>query len=80
MSNCAMYGRCVGVRNYTKKDNSKGTKVTVADDQGNLIEFFGNDHVPEFSFGTVVSIDFDINVFNGKPSNLIMTSIKEVKK
>lgn len=80
MADCMMVGRCVGVRNYKKKDNSDGVKVSIADSHGSILEFFGNHALTEFPFGTPVTVVFDINVFNGRPSGLVIDELKEVKE
>lgn len=80
MSDCVMQGRCVGVRSYTKKDNSQATVLSVADSSGNVLEFFGSGSWPQYPFGTVVQVGFDIGIFNGKPSSLRFSELLEVKK
>lgn len=79
MSSCVAQGNCVAVRNYTKKDGSAACVVQVSCGS-DVLEFFGRRHFPEFPFGTVVRIGFDIGVFNGKPSSLRLVEMEEVKK
>lgn len=79
MSDCVFIGRCVGVRNYTKKDNTPACILSMADSQGQILEFLGNGTVPSYPFGTPLSVDFNIGMFNGKISRLNMESLKEVK-
>ena len=80
MADCVMYGRCVGVRSYKKKDNTDSTVLTLADSNGQVIEFFGSGKWPEYAFGTLIKVVFDIRLFNGKPSNLFFQEFEEVKK
>lgn len=79
MSDCMMIGRCVGVRNYQKKDGTPACVLSVADSHGSILEFYGNNKYPEYPFGTHVSVGFDIRLFNGKPSGLNFSDVKEVK-
>lgn len=79
MADCMMIGRCVGVRNYTKKDGAPGCILSVADSSGQVLEFVGDKVYPEFPFGTLVSVGFSLRMFNGKPSGLNFSDLKEAK-
>lgn len=79
MAACMMVGKCVGVRNYMKKDGKPGCNAKIADNDGNIFEMLGNGTFPTFPFGTEVTVSFDVGFFNGKPSNFYMTNIIEAK-
>lgn len=79
MSSCMMVGKCVGVRNYMKKDGKPGCSAKVADNDGNIFEFLGNGTFPTFPFGTEVVANFDVGFFNGRPSNFFLTNLGEAK-
>lgn len=79
MASCMMVARCVGVRPYVKKDNSPAYVLTVAMDNGSTIELFGSGSCNSYPFGTVVSVGFDLNIYNGKVNGLRVESVKEYK-
>lgn len=79
MASCMMIARTVGVRPYVKKDNSPAYVLTVAMDNGSSIELFGSGSCPAFPFGTAVSVNFDLNIFNGKVNGLRVEDVKEYK-
>lgn len=80
MADCVMQGNCVRVRNYTKKDNSRGCVVSLVDSKGEIIEFLGNGEYPSYPMGTVLQIGFNIRMFNGKPAGFNFDELMEVKK
>lgn len=80
MASCMMVARCVGVRTYQKKDNSPAYVLTVAMDNGSSIELFGSGSVNSYPFGTLLSVSFDLTVFNGKVNGLRVENVKEYKQ
>lgn len=79
MASCLMVARCVGVRGYTKKDNTPAFTLTVATDSGDSVQLFGSGSCPNYPFGTELSIGFDLSIFNGKVNGLRLESVKEYK-
>lgn len=79
MSSCMMVAKCVGVRSYVKKDNTPAYVLTVAMDNGSIIELFGNGSIHSYPFGTDLTVGFDLNVFNGKVNGLRVETVKEYK-
>ena len=79
MADCVMFGRCVGVRSYTKKDGTVSTVLSLSDSHGQVVQFFGSGKWPEYPFGSTLKVAFDIGLFNGKPSSLRFQEFEEVK-
>lgn len=80
MADCNMIAQVASASTYAKKDKSIGCNLTVRSERGQLISFFGNKSIPDFPMGTTVQIFFSINVFNGKPTSLILEEVEEFKK
>lgn len=80
MASCFTVARCSGVRGFIKKDNSPAYNLSLALDDGANITVMVNGPCPSFSFGTLLSVGFDLIVFQSKVNGIKVVSVEEAKK
>lgn len=79
MASCMMIARVCGIRPYIKKDNTPGYTLSISMDDGTTLPLPCSGTNPGYPFGSMVSINFDLNVFNGKVNGIRVDSVKEYK-
>lgn len=80
MSDCVLFGLLVGREDYVSKDGVPGTNFVIRSASGKLYNFRTRTTFPDFGFDVPVTVEFDINFFNGTPTRTVLRNLSLTKK
>lgn len=80
MASCMMIARSCGIKPYLRKsDNRPAYTLSISMDDGSTLALQCVGENPGFKFGTMVTINFDLRVFDSKVNGIQVESVKEYK-
>lgn len=85
MADCVCFGYLASMRNFVTKEGKPGCNFSISATSGDLYPFYARKQLPVLDFGTPVTVEFGVSLYNGKPNNLVAedlypTKMKEVKE